>query len=144
MGSYLWNWMSLLSLYFVVVAVCYTLPVSNIYSLSSMDWYCYTYSLHVPDCYQYVCSYETLDRIYTIYGWFTWEEFSCWPGSRRMLYMIQFDLPSYFCYNCSLNWSLGKYTEVVNIPIGLFNVSNIFETHGEVIIHNNDIIIQKK
>ena len=142
MGSYLWNWMSLLSLYFVVVAVCYTLLVSNIYLLSSMDWYYYKYLWCVPDCYKFVWSYETLDGVYKIYGWVPWEEFSCWHGSQRTLYMIQFDLPSYFCYHCNLHWSLWASMEVIIIPLGFFHIYEVSESHGEVIIHNNDIIIQ--
>ena len=33
--------------------------------------------------------------------------------------------------------------EVINIPLGFFHISEVSESHGEVIIQNNDIIIQK-
>ena len=33
--------------------------------------------------------------------------------------------------------------EVINIPLGFFHIYEVSESHGEVIIHNNDIIIQK-
>ena len=34
--------------------------------------------------------------------------------------------------------------DVINIPLGFFNISEVSESHGEVIIQNNNITIQKK